>query len=177
MNYFLLAAVMCLVSTPGLVAMPSQVILLRHAEKPAKGDTLSSEGFARAQALVTYFSQPTMPFQLQSPLAIYAQNSSGGHSSTRPVQTIAPLANHWQVPLYTTYSADQCHKLVYEISRDYGSGLVVVCWSHDNLQEIATKFGVDNAPVWPGSAFDWVWVLNFKGNALDSFQTYLQNPF
>lgn len=155
--------------------MPSQVILLRHAEKPAKGDTLSLQGFARAEALVRYFSQPTMPFQLQPPVAIYAQNSAKGHSSTRPVQTIAPLANYWQVPLYTTYTADECSKLVYEISRDYSSGLVVVCWSHDNLQTIAKKFGVDNAPDWPGTAFDWVWVLNFEANTLNSFQTFLQN--
>lgn len=176
MNYLLLSLVACVLSASALVAMPSQVILVRHAEKPAQGDSLSPQGFTRAEALVTYFSQPTMPFQLQQPLAVYAQSSGKGHSSTRPVQTIAPLASYWQVPLYTTYTAEQCHKLVDEISKNYTSGLVVVCWSHDNLQDIATKFGVANAPDWPGSAFDWVWVLNFTGDTLNSFQQFLQPP-
>jgi hypothetical protein len=175
MRYLSLLALSFIVHTSGLVAMPSQVILLRHAEKPLHGDTLSEQGFARSSALVTYFSQPTMPFQLQTPVAIYAQRSDKNHSSTRPVQTIAPLASYWQVPLYTKYSAEKCQKLVNEISENYNSGLVVVCWSHDNLKTIATKFGVSCVPDWPEYAYDWVWVITFDGEKVSSFQGFLQN--
>lgn len=177
MRYLLLLALSCVLYTSGLIAMPNQVILVRHAEKPLQGDSLSPQGFARASQLVSYFSQGVMPFQLQEPVAIYAQRSDKKHSSTRPVQTIAPLADYWQVPLYTNYSAEKCDKLVNEISQNYTSGLVVVCWSHDNLQTIAAKFGVSNPPVWPSAAFDWVWVINFDGKKVASFQKFLQNPF
>ncbi len=176
MRYFLLGVVSFMLSTFGLVAMPNQVILLRHAEKPAEGDTLSPLGFARARALVTYFSQPTMPFQMQTPIAIYAQRSSNSHGSTRPVQTVAPLANYWQIPLYTSFSANKSQELVDEISKNYSSGLVVICWSHDNLKTIATKFGVKNVPDWSDTAYDWVWVINFNGKKVSSFQKFLQSP-
>lgn len=176
MRYLMLLALSYVVYTSGLVAMPNQVILLRHAEKPQLGDSLSAKGFQRANALVTYFSQSQLPFQLQTPVAIYAQRSNKTHTSTRPVQTIAPLAAYWEVPLYTDYSSKKCQKLVDEISQNYTSGLVVVCWSHDNLQTIATKFGVTNVPDWPPSAFDWVWVINFNGKKVASFQKFLQPP-
>lgn len=156
-----------------LSAMPQQVILLRHAEKPATGDTLSPLGFQRSLELVSYFESGA-PFELKNPVAIYAQRSDKQHGSTRPVQTIAPLANAWQVPLYTTYSSDKYKELVDEISKQYNSGLVLICWSHEGLQDIATQFGVKNAPDW-GSSYDLVWVINFTGKKVSSFQTYLQS--
>lgn len=163
-----------LLMTTGLWAMPQQVILLRHAEKPASGDSLSPLGFQRAEALVSYFENST-PFPLQTPRAIYAQRSDKQHGSTRPVQTVAPLANAWQVPLYTTYSSDKYKDLVDEIAKDYKSGLVLICWSHEDLQAIAERFGVKEAPDW-GSAYDWVWVITFNGNKVSSFKNYLQPP-
>jgi len=155
--------------------MPEQVILLRHGEKPAVGDTLSPQGFERAKALVGYFSQSTMPFQLKAPVAIFAQRSDKKKSSTRPVQTVGPLSNFWQVPLYTRYSSEEYDKLAEDISKNYTSGLVAVCWSHDNLAKLATELGVKDAPEWPGSDYASVWVINFSGNKVASFQQYLQN--
>jgi hypothetical protein len=160
----------------GLWAMPQQVILIRHAEKPTTGDTLSPRGFQRADALVRYFSQSNPPFPLKQPIAIYAQRSSDGHHSTRPVQTAAPLANSWQVPLYTFFSDKNYADMIDEIDETYNSGLVLICWSHDTLPAIAKKFGVPKPPEWPGSNYDWVWVINFGPKRDISFQMFNQTP-
>ena len=45
MRYLLLFMLSFVVDMPGIVAMPTQVILLRHGEKPEQGDTLSPQGF------------------------------------------------------------------------------------------------------------------------------------
>lgn len=165
-----------IVWTYGLVAMPEQVILLRHGEKPSIGDTLSPLGFKRSDALVTYFSSGNRPFEIATPAAIYAQRSNKNHSSTRPVQTVGPLANYWQVPLYTFYSSEKITKMVKSIDKRFTSGLVVICWSHDNLQEIARTFGVKNVPNWPSNIFDWVWVITFSEDQVASFERYVQPP-
>lgn len=169
---FLHTLLLFLVCCSGLWAMPQQVILLRHGEKPAQGDSLSPAGFSRAEALINYFASP--PFQMQTPVALFAQRSNKSHMSTRPVQTIGPLANSLELPLYTSYSSQKYKKMVSDISKNYASGLVIICWSHDDLQDIAVKFGVKNAPVWPSEAYDWVWVINFDAKGGASMQEYHQ---
>ena len=176
MQFYLLAFLSFMIATSSLLAMPKQVILLRHAEKPATGDTLSPLGFKRATALVTYFSQNNLPFQLQTAVAVYAQSSDKDHGSTRCVQTIGPLANFLEVPLYTKYSRDEYKKMVEEIDKTYSTGLVLICWSHDNLNKIAAQFGIKKTPKWTGSAYDPVWVIHFDDSKAASFQMFTQNP-
>lgn len=170
------ACITCLLCTASLFSMPQQVILLRHGEKPAQGHTLSPKGFARAQELVQFFTEQNLPFQLQTVTAIFAQRSSKNHPSTRPVQTVALLANTWQIPLYTQYSRGDYKDMVDKVTKDYSSGMVMVCWDHEHLSAIASEFGVKNAPSWPGSVYNWVWVIDFSGSEVISFTQYLQNP-
>ena len=168
--------IVCLLCTTSLFCMPQQVILLRHGEKPAHGDTLSPKGFARAVELVQFFTEENLPFQLQTPTAVFAQRSSKNHSSTRPVQTVALLANTWQIPLYTQYSRGDYKSMVEKVANNFSSGMVLVCWDHEHLPAIASDFGVKNAPSWPGSVYNWVWVIDFSGSEVVSFTQYLQNP-
>jgi hypothetical protein len=166
-----------LLSGSALLATPAQVILLRHGEKPASGDSLSPTGFKRAAMLATYFTGK-LPFAMSTPIALYAQRSSKNHSSTRPVQTIAPLANVWQLPLYTSYSTGDYKKLVDDVmsNSDYDGKMVMVCWSRGNLGNIASAFGVQDAPIWPKGVYNHLWIITFSGNSVSSFQNLLQPP-
>lgn len=159
-----------------LVALPSQVILMRHAEKPSSGDTLNKVGFERANALVTLLTTPGLSFELQEPAAIYAQRASANHASTRPVQTVAGLANVWQVPLYTSYSYAEYPAMCKEIMTTgaYDDKLVIVCWSRDHLGDIAKTLGVSNAGDWPSGVYDRFWVITYDSNGQASFQNIPQ---
>jgi hypothetical protein len=154
-----------------LNATPGQVVLLRHAEEPTSGDTLSEQGFNRADAYVPYFTQSPAPFQMLEPVALYAQCSSKNHTSTRPVQTISALANIWEVPFYVRYTAGDYKDMVTEVmnTTSYNSKMVMICWEHDHLSDIAKAFGVNNPPSWDDSVFDRVWVINFSGDTVSSF--------
>lgn len=160
-----------------LFATPAQVILLRHGEKPSSGDSLSPTGFERAAMLASYFTG-SLPFSMSPPVALYAQRSSTNHTSTRPVQTIAPLANAWQLPLYSSYSEDDYKQMVDDIvaNNDYEGKMVMICWSRDHLGDIASKFGVQDAPTWPSGVYNHLWIITFDGNTVSSFQNLLQPP-
>lgn len=157
-------------------AKPRQVILIRHAEKPEVGDTLSKAGLERAAALVPFFTQIPFPISTMRPcVAIYAPCSSKNHASTRSIQTVSALANAWAVPFYVKYTVGDTASLVEEIMTrpDYEGRMVLLCWEHKHIPEIAQLFGVINPPEWPSSAFDRVWFLDFSGSSV-TFQNLPQ---
>src|SRR5580692_12317348 len=74
------------------LSAPTQVIIIRHAEKPATGDDLNAKGRMRAAALVPYFLEAPEVLEFKTPVAIYAQKSTEDHKSRRPVDTVKGLA-------------------------------------------------------------------------------------
>ncbi|MEI7529679.1 MAG: histidine phosphatase family protein [Elusimicrobiota bacterium] len=157
-------------------AAPAQVILIRHAEKPAYGAGLSAQGFQRAQALVGFFRS------YEAPAAVYAMAPKHEDSSVRAIQTVTPLAQALGLTLNTEFTRGQKHKLVNAImaAPEYEGRLVLVCWEHDALVDIAEEFAVYGGPgqqaqpaipsYWAASVFDRAWVLNFAGGKLISFE-------
>jgi hypothetical protein len=143
---------------------PAQVILIRHAEKPAEGDGLSLKGQQRAAALVPYFLGTPEVLQYKTPVAIYAQKSTKGRPSLRPVQTVQGLADTLKLTLIQ-YPHDDFAKMVQEIDSrpEYEGKMVLICWEHHAIPDIARAFGAKDAPgKWHGESFDRIWVLTFQ---------------
>jgi len=169
--YFFFVLVACSIAA-NVEAVPRQVVLIRHAEKPDTGDTLSKQGFQRAAALVPFFTQLPTVVDFRPCVGIYAPCSSKNHASTRSIQTVSALANAWRVPFYVKYTVGDTVNLVSEIMTkpEYDGRMVLLCWQHEHIQEITQLFGVANAPAWPKDAFDRVWVLDFAGSAVSLFR-------
>jgi hypothetical protein len=144
-------------------AEPAQVILLRHAEKPAAGDGLSPKGQQRAAALAPYFLQTEELMTHGEPIAVYAQQPSDSRPSRRSVETVKPLARALAIKV-RQYRHSECAKMVKSIreNRKYEGKTVVICFEHDALPEIAAALGVSNSPKWPGHAFDRIWIITFN---------------
>jgi hypothetical protein len=145
-------------------AAPAQVILLRHAEKPAAGDGLSPRGQQRAAALAPYFLQTEELLAYGKPVAIYAQQPSDNRPSSRCVDTVKPLASALHIEVQQ-YSHREFAKMVRTVlkGRKYEGKTVVICWDHDSLSDIASALGVVDPPKWPSHVFDRVWVVTFNG--------------
>ena len=47
----------------------------------------------------------------------------------------------------------------------YAGKVVLVCWHHGNIPNLATALGVTNPPDWPGSVFDRVWAISYSNGA------------
>jgi hypothetical protein len=162
-------------------AGPAQVILIRHGEKPRDGPELSLKGQERAAALVPYFLGTPEVLQYKTPVAIYAQKSTAGHASKRPVQTVQGLADKLKLPVLQ-YAHKDFARMVEEINAkpEYEGKMVLICWEHKGIPDIVKAFGIKNAPdKYPGHAFDRTWIITFArspGQGRDGKPTFQDLP-
>lgn len=160
-------------------AAPAQVVLIRHAEKPADGPELSAQGFRRADALVKLFKNSPALNRYGTPAAIYAAAPKHEDSSVRSIQTVTPLARALRIDIDTRFTRGQTNKIVRDIMEDpaYDGRMVLVCWQHTNLVEIAQNLAAyNNSPrldlplVWPDGSFDRAWILDLKNGRVTAFK-------
>lgn len=139
----------------------SKILIIRHGEKlgavdvdaPDDGIGLSTRGYERAAALSVY-----IPSTFGKPDFIFAAARSK-HSS-RPIETIMPLANMIGVTPNEAY-ADADYTLVATELKDakYAGKLVLICWHHGKILALAQALG-GNPPHWPSDVFDRVWMID-----------------
>lgn len=140
---------------------PGQVIVIRHGEKPDRGDGLSLKGLERAAALAPFFAQSDGTFG--KPAAIFAQKPTQKRPSRRPVETVAPLAQALGLDVQKHHHSDFAAMAKQIVSnRKYDGKTVLICWEHHAIPEVAAALGVADPPPWRDQAFDRVWVITFK---------------
>lgn len=162
-----------LLLTSSLSAMPSQIVLIRHAEKDASGTYLSLKGRQRAAALVPTFLSAPFLLHYGTPAAIYVMKSGSKAPAVRWAQTVMFLADDLDMPLNNQYNRREIKELVKEIkeSEEYEGKMVLICWSHGELPKIASLFGAKKAPQkWDREVYDRFWVLTFQENGQMAFE-------
>lgn len=172
-HLFLFAMFMNL--TPFALALPAQVVILRHAEKPEEGDHLSPKGYARAQALVGFWRTHPVVAQFGDPVAFYASYSP--NKSVRSIETLSPSAVFYRRPLFSHFQKDQTFELAQEILNrpEFHGRTVVVAWQHTNIIPMLRALGVQNAPpIWPDSIFNQVAVVRYALGPPARFGMYPQ---
>lgn len=171
-------------------ATPAQVLIIRHGEKPATGNDLSPQGYQRAQAYVNYFQTNPAVLDYGTPVAIYAMkpadpndpdysdNSDTEDSSNRPIETVTPLAQALGLELHDQYTRKQIPALVNDImsNPDYDGRMVLICWEHKVINDIAAQFGVNPEPdKWSDDVYDQVWEINFSGDQVSNFKEFSEH--
>lgn len=158
---------------PLLEATPAQVILIRHGEKPPVGNGLSPEGQNRALALVSFFTKAPEVLKYGLPVAIYAPRPGTEDSSVRSIQTMTPLASALKLSIHTDYEHEQYAQMVEEVKSNpaYTGKMVLICWEHKDIPEIARAFGAEGAlRKWHGDVFDRAWLLTFEPGGRVAFE-------
>lgn len=156
-----------------LHAMPSQILILRHAEKLENGNTLSTRGQERAAALAPYLAETNSFLTYGSPVAIYAMAAPNGDSSLGPIETVTPLANRLKLTLIDTYERDNYKKMAEEIKKNpaYHGKNIVICWEHAVIPELARAFGALQTPSkWTSDIYDRIWLITFAASGKATFQ-------
>jgi hypothetical protein len=129
-----------------------------------KADTKSFKASYGTQALTG------APPRFDTPDFIFATADSN-HSS-RPRETATPLAMMLDVPFDATSYSNKPHdisKLGQNLTSDarYSAKVILICWHHGTIPDVAKALGVANPPPWDGSAvFDRVWVIDFAATPL-----------
>jgi len=160
-----------------LEAAPAQVFIIRHAEKPASGDSLSTKGRERAAALVPYFMETKELLNYGPPVAVYAMSPSKANPSERPIETVKGLAEALKVTLNSSYERDGYKKMVEDIMNDTSNHgkTVLICWEHQLIPEIARAFKAFQTPgKWQNEVFDRIWIVNLNQGGKVSFQNVPQ---
>ncbi len=155
------------------------------------GPDLSTRGSARAAALPQLFAPAQPPYgcalslgkgqnftgdyvtvQIQgtaprfsTPGFLFAAQAS--KSSNRPVETITPLSAALNLAYNDKHADGDYAKVANDILTNpkYAEKVVLVCWHHGNIPNLATALGVRNPPAWRGSVFDRVWVISYSDGA------------
>ena len=145
---------------------PAIVFIIRHAEKPMddKNPDLAPQGFKRAGALPYLFlplpgssAAPRLP----RPDALFASEAS--KHSDRPIETIAPLAQALHLRINHDYEDQETTKIAqFILSGKYAGKVVLICWHHGEIPQLARAFGVEDAPKhWSDTVFDQIWKLTW----------------
>ena len=155
------------------------------------GRHLSIQGSARAAALPSLFApaQPQLSCALrqkaaefhgsyrQIPLAgkrpqfstpnyIFATQRS--KNSNRPIETVTLLATALKLPINDGCGDNDADikKMTDAVLNDYPGKVVLICWHHGKIPDIAKALGIPKPPKWDGKVFDRVWQITFpKGKA------------
>ncbi|KAG4108744.1 hypothetical protein H8356DRAFT_1617521 [Neocallimastix lanati (nom. inval.)] len=132
------------------------VMLIRHGEKINDDYTdLSPRGQARAHCLINVFGNNGTYL---SPQKIYAQNPTEKKQSTRPRDTVVPLADALGLQVDLSYTSGQIKKLTSDIMSS-SDEVTLVSWSNDKIPDIAEKFGINSPPDWDSDVFDDIWMI------------------
>lgn len=132
------------------------IMLIRHGEKIDDDHTdLSPQGQARAECLIETFGVNGL---FTTPQKIYAQRPTQQRQSTRPKDTVTPLANSLNLEVDLTYTSGKFKDLAKYIATS-PEEVILVCWGNDRIPNIAKQLGIKKAPEWKGKIFDNVWVL------------------
>lgn len=143
------------------MAMPTKVILLRHAEKPKDKDDihLNEKGYKRAAALPVFFTK----FEKGSLLKLVAQGQKRADSSLRPIETLIPTSKKFSIEINHQFVKGESDQMVDHLkaSSALDQKTVVVSWGHDELGNISQRLGKDNGE-WDSDIFDRAWIFEFN---------------
>jgi len=148
---------------------PKEILILRHAEKPADTTTnenLSTKGYERAAALAYY-----LPDTFGAIDHIFAAGIGVKSPSKRPVETVTPLATRLDKKIHDEFLKYQYQDMVTHIFGDdkYTNSVIAIAWQHTDIESITNAFGTKDVPTspWSGDCYDLVWKLTYNGD-----QTY-----
>ena len=146
---------------------PEQVILLRHAEKPADAEDvhLSARGRERAQALVSLLGRHSQLTSNAPVAALYATRVTRHDHGQRTGETLEPLAKDLNLPVRTPFGSDDYSRLAASVLGNpaYRGKTVIICWRHGDLAQFASALGVrPPPPAWKANTFDRLWRITFS---------------
>jgi hypothetical protein len=134
-----------------------KIVIIRHGEKPDKGDNLTCQGLNRALKLVNVLHQ-----KIGTPDYIYvpAINTGKSTSTARMYQTVIPFAVKYNLDINSKYEVKNAEELVSSVKKK--SGTILLVWEHKAIQEILKTLGIENPPAWSDNDFDSMFIITFR---------------
>ncbi len=142
------------------------IVIIRHGEKPPKGNNLNCQGLNRSLELpAVLYSKFGIPGSIYVPSL--DNNTSTGHA--RMFQTVVPLVAKYNLKINSKYTEADTTALAREIKSR--KGFVLVVWKHSIIPSIVRALGVQGFNMhWSDDDYDSIWIINIqKGIAKITF--------
>lgn len=170
---FVIAAFSLVNVTPAF-ALPSRVIVIRHAEKPDDDHEpdLSERGRERAAELPSLFAQNSVLREQPHIDVIYAMKAPKVGGTRRPMQTVQPLSRALHLNVNNEIQHVQINEFIEFIKTnpELDGKVVLICWNREGPPAFAEGFGVSDIPKWKKKTFDRFWVFDFDRAQLINFR-------
>jgi hypothetical protein len=140
-----------------------KIVIIRHAEKPEKGDNLTCQGLNRALLLPKLLNAK---FGIPAYIFVPAIGLGESTKHSRMFQTIGPFAMKYNLTINTSHEEKDSLMIAKDLKSRKGTLLLV--WEHKAIAPIVRSLGV-NAPnlKWSDDDYDSIWIITFKnGNAI-----------
>jgi hypothetical protein len=142
------------------------VLIIRHAEKPGSGDSLTLAGEERAKAYVHYFQNYTIDAKPITVDYLFAAADSKG--SKRPRLTLTPLSQATGLAIDQQFASKQVQELADEMRAKPHGRHIVICWHHGEIPALLQALGAKPEELlpkgkWPDDIFGWVIQLRYDG--------------
>jgi len=135
------------------------VVILRHGEKPTKGENLNCQGLNRALQL------PGLIYRkFGIPSTIYVPAPAEGKSTkhARMFETAAPIAIRFNLPVDSRFAEKDSTAIARDILKK--KGLILVIWEHNRIPPIARALGIkDPGRGWDDGDYDSIWIISYSG--------------
>ncbi len=161
------------------MSRPTKIMLIRHAERPAKvgspygtttdGDkdanSLATPGWQRAGALACLLAPAHGSLQnpeLATPQSLFATDVGRLSPSNREQQTITPLSSKLGLKMNAEH-VKQDHESMLKDAMAC-DGVVLICWDHKFIPAVANEIlgNTTTSPhKWKKKRFDLVWVFDW----------------
>ena len=149
----------------------TNILMIRHGEKPKSGTGLAVAGQERAQAYSIYFQNYLLN---SSPVKLnYLFAAANSNASHRPVLTITPLSTATGLKINQKHKDKDYQKVATDIltNSKYDGSSILICWHHGEILKLAAALGAKGLPPsshwpgtkWPGQVFGWVLQLCYDG--------------
>jgi hypothetical protein len=151
------------------------ILLMRHGEKFE--DELSEEGWIRAHYLSEYFLEHR-PRGVSFPTHLISMKPNKPSSSRRCIDTLVPMMRDFRMTLHVEFKREEVKELVDYILNLPRDSVVLVCWEHHYIVNIAREFGFpvmnwNDTPITNDKdtkQFNILWKI--KNNEFKSFLTF-----
>lgn len=134
-----------------------RVVIIRHAEKPEKGDNLSCQGQNRALQLAQVLFEK---FNLPDYIYVPSLDADKSTSHSRMFQTITPFAVKHNLKINSKYQDSDYVGVANNVLKKRGTVLII--WSHQSIPKLAKALGVNNPAHWEDADYDSIWLLNYR---------------
>ncbi len=162
---YLFSMLLATIFSTSIMAQDS-VIIIRHGEKPKKGDNLNCKGLNRAIALPR-----ALEGKFAVPEYVYVCKLTEGKATkhSRMFETVVPLATKYNLHINTKFEKTDSTGVAKEIkdliTKNHKKGNVLLVWEHHNIMPITRGLGVPKSqvPVWADDDYDSIWIITGAG--------------